>query len=104
MDAWGDHFYTLRVKTRVQLSPLLVYYTLWAELTPGILQCTRYFQQEQHESKQQSLHYCCYHFQTAIFQAKTNLETLVYDVRAWKCAGTWVCFHAKFCQAAHTFS
>lgn len=34
-----------------------------------------YFQKDQHEGKQQSLHYCCYHFQTAIFQAKTIFGT-----------------------------
>lgn len=46
-----------------------------------------YFQKDQHEGKQQRPHYYCYHFQTAIFQAKANLGTLVYDVCAWACIG-----------------
>lgn len=50
-----------------------------------------YFEKDQHEGKQQSLHYCCYHFQTAIFQAKTNLGTLLYDVYAWTSTGACVC-------------
>lgn len=48
-----------------------------------------YFQKDQHEGKQQSLHYCCYHFQTAIFKAKTNSG--VYDVYARACTGTCMC-------------
>lgn len=33
-----------------------------------------YFQKDQHQGKQQSLRYCCYHFQTAIFQPRANLD------------------------------
>lgn len=42
-----------------------------------------YFQKDQHESKQQRLHHCCYHFKAAIFHALTNLGTLIHDVYAW---------------------
>ena len=55
-----------------------------------------YFQKDQHEGKQQSLHYCCYHSQTAIFQAEANLGTLVYDVYAWTCMGTCILLSSTY--------
>lgn len=69
-----------------------------------------YFQKDQHEGEQQSLHYCCYHFQTAIFRAKTNSGTPVY---ARTCTGTCVCvcfvkqhtpFHRSPCVYLRWFS
>lgn len=68
------------VHQRHQVEPPALSLPLYLSLSHPIFRKTNI------RSKRKRLHYFCYHFQTAIFQAKTNLWTLVYD--AWTCLGT----------------
>lgn len=54
------------------------------------------FRKTNMRANSKSLHYCCYHSQTAIFQAKTHLGMLVYDVYAWTCTGTCILLSSTY--------